>query len=110
MRQPTRGGAAGRQIIAKRLNCIVEDNWSKLVDLFLRDRDACQQKRERKKQVYLNNENHKKKVEEKNQTRKTNQAVSLISQGFISKAQNRMTSHGVADLDNPVSKQALAKK
>ena len=104
MRQPTRGGAAGRQIIAKRFNCIVEDNWSNLIDLFMRDREACQQKRERKENMYLS------KKKSGDLTRKTNNAVSLISKGHISKAQNRMTSFGVADLNNPVSKEALAKK
>ena len=75
MRQPTRGGAAGRQIIAKRFNCIVEDNWSNLIDLFMRDREACQQKRERKENMYLS------KKKSGDLTRKTNNAVSLISKG-----------------------------
>ena len=42
--------------------------------------------------------------------KKTRQAVSLVSKGFISKATNRMTSHGIASIDDPVSKAVLASK
>ena len=106
LRQARRGGAAGRQIIAKRFNKLIEDDWGQLVELFLRDREVCQQKRERKRNVHLNDESQNKK----NLERKANLAVSLISKGYISKAQNRMTSHGVANLEDPKSKEALKKK
>ena len=42
--------------------------------------------------------------------KKTRQAVSLISKGKISKAVNRMTSHGVACLEDPRTKAALESK
>ena len=41
---------------------------------------------------------------------KTRQAVGLISRGYISKAVNRITSHGVASLSDPISKAALQAK
>ena len=42
--------------------------------------------------------------------KKTRQALSLISKGQVSKAVNRMTSHGVASLDDPIAKEALKSK
>ena len=43
-------------------------------------------------------------------SKKARQAVSLISRGQISKAASRMTSHGVASLEDPIAKAALASK
>ena len=42
LRQARRGGAAERQIIAKRFDNLIEDDWGQLVELFLLDREACQ--------------------------------------------------------------------
>lgn len=103
LRRPRRGGKAGNGLIKKRFDCIAEDDYSKLIDLWLEDKTLNGSKLMSK--IERNNEN-----EEVTLKKKSRQAVSLISKGFISKASNRMTSHGVASLSDPITKAALSSK
>ena len=94
-----RGAGVGQ--IRKRFNCIVEGNHGELVRLWLHDRQVVKSKEEIKK---------RKGKPAVNIDKKTRQAVSLISKGQVSKAVSRMTSHGVASLDDPIAKASLKSK
>ena len=97
-RKAGRGGRAGIGQIKKRFNCIVQGDFGELVNLWKHDKVVAHKKRE------VNGEYREPTTDTK---KKTRQAVSLICKGFISKACNRMTSHGVACIDNPVTIAAL---
>ena len=99
---PTRGGKAGHQIVKKRFDCIVEENYSKLINVSGQEREVVTQKNMRRRQAATN--------KEQDPLAKTRNAISLISRGMISKAANRMKSYGVVNLNNPASKKALMLK
>ena len=99
---PTRGGKAGHQIVKKRFDCIVEENYSKLINVSGQEREVVTQKNMRRRQAATN--------KEQDPLAKTRNAISLISRGMISKAANRMKSFGVVNLNNPASKKALMLK
>ena len=101
LRKAGRGGKAGMGQIKKRFDCIAKENYAGLLTLLIHDKEAAKNKEERRKNRGL---------PEEDSDKKTRQAVSLISRGFISKASNRMISHGVASLDDPRSKAALQSK
>ena len=87
-------------LVKKRFDCIINENYGELVRLWILDRDGVK-----------NKPRHRYEPEEDEMLeRKTRQAVSLISKGFISKATNRIISHGVANLNDPRSKSALQSK
>ena len=101
---PPRGGKAGQQLVKRRFDCIVASDYGRLIELFKSDREV----------VTLKNEKRKKIVSQKqggeDPEKRTRNAISLISQGMISKAANRMTSFGVVNINDPVSKAALKSK
>ena len=87
-------------LVKKRFDCIINENYGELVTLWMKDREIAMKKKTRNRihdPVY-------------DSSSKTRQAVKLISKGYISKAINRITSHGVASLRDPVSKAALQAK
>ena len=100
-RQAGRGGRAGVGQIRKRFNCIVEGDFGELINLWKHDCERIK-KREHMRVTGA-------KVQVDNQ-KKARQAVSLISKGLISKATNRMISHGVASASDPTTIQALSAK
>ena len=100
-RKAGRGGRAGIGQIKKRFNCIVQGDFGELVNLWKHDKAVAQKKREARGEY---------RKPATDTQKKTRQAVSLISKGFISKACNRMTSHGVACIDNPDTIAALKSK
>lgn len=100
LRRPRRGGRAGMGLVKKRFDCIINDNYGELVKMWILDRDSVKNKPR----------NPNKPGQDEGSERKTRQAVSLISKGYISKATNRIISHGVANLNDPRSKSALQSK
>ena len=98
LRKATRGGRAGMGLVKKRFDCVINEDYGQLINIWIRDRDIASKKKSRNHTTSDGSEN------------KTRQAVSLISRGFISKATNRITSHGVANLKDPQSKAALQSK
>ena len=100
-RRAQRGGRAGVGQIKKRFNCVIQGDYGELVRLWLLDVQVAKKKEERRGNRAKPGQDIEKKAR---------QAVSLISRGHISKAVNRMTSHGVASLEDPVAKAALASK
>ena len=89
-RKAQRGGRAGVGQIKQRFNCVVRGDFGSLIKLWLEDVKVIGQKERRRA----------KGGGEKDCDKKTRQAVSFISKGWISKAVNRMTSNGVASLDD----------
>ena len=87
-------------LVKKRFDCIINDNYGELVKIWMLDRNAI----ENKSRI------PNKPDQDEGFERKTRQAVSLISKGYISKATNRIISHGVANLSDPRSKSALQSK
>ena len=102
LRKPIRGGRAGIRNIKKRFDCVVNDNYEELIRLWRLDREAAERKKEGRRQ--------KPPDKSAEDPKKTRQAVSLISKGYISKATNRMISNGVADINNPATKASLGEK
>ena len=100
LRKAVRGGRAGMGLVKKRFDCIINDNYGELVNMWMRDRDIADKKK-RKSNIHDQGDVS---------ANKTRQAVSLISRGYISKATNRIISHGVASLSDPRSKAALQSK
>ena len=101
LRKAGRGGKAGMGQIKKRFDCVLKENYGGLITMLLQDKDILKVKDERRKN---------RGTPEDDSDKKTRQAVSLISKGFISKATNRMISHGVASLEDPRSKAVLQSK
>ena len=100
-RKAGRGGRAGIGQIKKRFNSIVQGDFGELVNLWKHDKAVSHKKKEARGEITKPSTDMQKK---------SRQAVSLISKGFISKACNRMTSHGVACIENPDTKAALRSK
>ena len=100
LRKAVRGGRAGMGLVKKRFDCIINENYGELVNLWIRDREIAKKKKRRSSSP----------DRESVASMKTRQAVSLISRGYISKATNRITSNGVASLSDPISKAALQSK
>ena len=86
--------------IKQRFNGVINGDYGLLVQLWMKDNELAKKKEERRGRGNTASDISK----------KARQAVSLISKGFISKATNRMISHGVASIDDPISKAALASK
>ena len=99
-RKAQRGGRAGVGQIMKRFNAVVKGDFGELVNLWQHDKEVVERKEEKRNRVKPSSDMNK----------KSRQALSLLSKGFISKATNRMTSHGVASIEDPKSKAALASK
>ena len=95
LRKPSRGGRAGRGIVATRFNTLGQErNWGKIVEMWEVDRE-----RERR-----NREGRPKPRQEKEEDKKARlrrEVVGLINGGKISKALQRVTSCGVASAEDP---------
>ena len=101
LRCPSKGGAPGRGIIAKRFNCLAERRWGSLVKMWEADMTVVwaaggRQRRERTTEE-----------EEDSMRRKV---IELLGKGNISKAVGRITSHGVGDTSDPHIIQQLTAK
>ena len=101
LRQAQRGGRAGVGQIRKRFNSVINGDFGELVKLWEQDLLTIKRKEEKRR-------NRPKPEYDIN--KKARQAVSLISKGQVSKAVSRITSHGVASLDDPTAMQALKSK
>ena len=101
LRHAKRGGKAGRKLVAQRFNSLVMGDWENLVNLWEKDRKIMR-------------EEMKKRATRREGTtdsdRETRQAVGLIAKGQVSKAVNRINSHGMASMSDPrVKAQVQAK-
>ena len=99
-RQAGRGGRAGMGLIKKRFNCVVDRDFGELVTLWRKDKESALRKTHQKPP----------RKSEKDPMSSSRSALSLISKGHLSKAVNRITSHGVATLSDPATKAAMESK
>ena len=92
---PNRGGRAGRGIIAKRFNTLGQvKNWGKIVEMWKLDRERERRRKEGRPKPREEREEDKK-------ARLRREVVGLINEGKISKALQRVTSCGVASVEDP---------
>ena len=92
---PNRGGRAARGEVAKRFNTLGQErNWGKIVELWEVDRGRERRRREGRPKP-------REEGEEEKMARLRREVVGLINQGKISKALQRVTSCGVASVEDP---------
>ena len=92
LRSPYRGGRAGRKEVAKWFNCIVKGNWGAVVELWEKDKVKQTEDKERR------NRRGRREFKEEELEKRKRDVVSLISSGQISRAMQRVTSHGLASM------------
>ena len=102
LRKPPRGGRRGRGEVAKRFNVLGTGDWGTLVELWEKDKErlGSQGVRRRRRQD----------TEEEKLSRHRKETISLISQGQVSRAMRRVTSHGVASPRDPDIQDQLQSK
>ena len=95
LRKPSRGKKEGRGLVAKRFNSLgKERNWGKIVDMWEVDREKERRRREARRAP-------REEKEEDKMARLRREVVGLINSGKISKALQRVTSCGVANIEDP---------
>ena len=93
LRKPTRGGRAGRREVAKRFLCINQGEWGNLVTFWCKDSEHYARFRDRRQG---------RRGELWQQTAKLRKTVlGLLHRGQVSKAANRIVSHGIANHADP---------
>ena len=93
LRRPTRGGKVGRAQVAYRFTCVTNSNWGGLVESWERD---AKKRDEGKKERRSGDED-----EAQTAARLRREVVSLIEAGQVSRAMQRINSHGLADISKP---------
>ena len=78
---------------------MIDQDFGGLIELWLHDTEVAKQKANRKTQSH-----------QQDSAKLTRNAVSLISRGYLSKAVNRMVSHGIASPTDPAAVEALKRK
>ena len=104
LRRPRRGGRAGRKEVARRFTCITRGDWGAVVEMWERDKQAHTQERVRRSRRGRRGET------EGEEAVRRRQVLALLSAGKISKAMTRVTSHGVASMDDPAVQAQVAAK
>ena len=92
-RKPTRGGKVGRAQVAHRYNCLIDQDWGALVELWERDTRKRSDSRGERRLV----------DEEEALTKLRREVMGLISAGQVGRGMRLITSHGLADPQNPES-------
>ena len=107
LRRPRMGGKKGRRHVAARFNALVVGDWGKVVEYWQVDRDKVEVRvgrRQGRRSVDLPEEGSG----EQEKLRRT--VLSLISDGQLSRAVRRVTSHGVATARDPEVQEQLQAK
>ena len=95
LRKPCRGSRAGRGLVAQRFNSLGKDkNWGKIVEMWEVDREKERRRKEARRAP-------REEKEEDRIARRRREVVGLINSGKISKALQRVTSFGVASIEDP---------
>ena len=94
LRRPTRGGRAGRKEVAKRFNHLAQGDWGSVFEQWEKDKNiqTAEKERRRRRVPRANNED--------DQEKRRREVVGLITAGQISKAMTRVTSHGLASMED----------
>ena len=104
LRRPTRGGRAGRKEVARRFNFVALGDWGGVVELWEKDKIFQTTERERRRRREPRAER------EDDQERRRREVVALISAGQISRAMSRVTSHGLASMEDAAVMAQVAAK
>ena len=107
LRRPTRGGRAGRNEVASRFNAVTRQDWGTLVEFWEKDKAKVSASRERRRRRRRNEPESGREAEQEKRRR---EVVALISSGQISRAMSRVTSHGVASMNDPAVLAQVAAK
>ena len=107
LRRPTRGGRAGRNEVASRFNAVTRQDWGTLVEFWEKDKAKVSASRERRRKRRRNEPESGREAEQEKRRR---EVVALISSGQISRAMSRVTSHGVASMNDPAVLAQVAAK
>ena len=105
LRRPSRGGRVGRKEVAKRFSCLTRGDWGSLVELWERDKVRLGEDRARR-----DRRGQREVSEEEALRRKRKEVLALISAGQISRAMQRVTSHGLAKMSDPAVQAQVAAK
>ena len=90
-RQGRRGGKAGKGLLARRVNCLVNGDWGRLLSLL--DRDCRMAKMEKQRENIRERERESGDEVQMEKDRKN--ALLLLSKAHISKAVRTINSHGI---------------
>ena len=100
LRSPKEKGKEGRGFVAARFNCLVDRRWGELVRLWELDR----------KQFRETPRNFSQETDEEISDKSRREVMKQLGLGSISRAVDKITSFGVADISEPeVKRQMLAK-
>ena len=91
-RKPSRGGRQGRVEVANRYDCVIQGDWSGLVDRWERDKKKRDEKLAAKRGSRPDRENVETEQRELGIQRKV--VIGLIQAGQLGKAMSRVNSHG----------------
>ena len=105
-RKPSRGGRQGRVEIANRYNCVLEEDWSGLVERWLKDKLKRKEKSDRRGTFSRRSDDH----EQKEIAKQRRTVISLIEAGQLGKAMGRVTSFGLGDIRDQAVKNQLVEK
>ena len=104
LRRPTRGGRAGRKEVARRFNSVALGDWGGVVELWEKDKIFQTTERERRRR------REPRARKEDDLERRRREVVALISAGQISRAMSRVTSHGLASMEDAAVMAQVAAK
>ena len=104
LRKPTRGGRAGRREVSKRFLCINQGDWGSLVTFWLKDTVHYAKFMETRRRRRTRQEQEKQNISLRKKV------LSFIHRGQVSKAANRISSHGLANHADPIIQQQLKAK
>ena len=91
--------------VARRFTYAIKRDWGSLVEMWERDKLAHTQERERRSR-----RGRRRGETDGEEEVRRRQVVALLSDGQISRAMTRVTSHGVASMDDPAVKAQVAAK
>ena len=94
LRKGNRGGKAGRGQVARRFNTLGKGDWGGLVEMWEKDKQRQKKKREGRGLA-------REKTDAEQLEKRKREVLALIASGKISKAMQRVTSHGVAAVSDP---------
>ena len=105
LRQSKRGGQVGRSSVAGRFNAAMDGDFGTVIRLLMADRQKDEETRRREA-----GRTRRQKSEEEIKEGQRKLALSHLQKGEISKAVSRLTSFGMASIDDPVVMAALKSK
>ena len=94
LRKPARGGRAGRKEVARRFNYLARGDWGTIIEMWEKDKSIQTAEKEKRRR-------REPRVErEEDEGKRRREVVAFIAAGQISKAMTRVTSHGLASMED----------